>query len=193
MTSAVPVKGTTSGGGGGSGSRWCPTPEQVMLLEGMYRGGLKTPTATQIQQITGRLSIYGKIQGKNVFYWFQNHKARDRQKLRKKLMALYHQHRLYPTHDHHPFLPTLHPQGGGVEDASNCKGMMDNWKVDLPSNQTCKFMCDCPLMSMMMMDNHGTTPYCTRVPPKTLQLFPVTTTDLKDDDDHHQFTITTKP
>lgn len=111
MTS-VPVTVTTTGNGGsssggGGGSRWCPTPEQVMLLEGMYRGGLKTPTATQIQQITARLSIYGKIQGKNVFYWFQNHKARDRQKLRKKLMTLYQQHRLYPTHDH-PFLPPLH-------------------------------------------------------------------------------------
>ncbi|KAJ0926677.1 putative transcription factor homeobox-WOX family [Helianthus annuus] len=102
MTS-VPVRAPTRGGGGGGGSRWCPTPEQVMMLEGMYRGGLKTPTATQIQQITARLSIYGKIQGKNVFYWFQNHKARDRQKLRKKLMVLYQQHRLYPTH-HHPFL-----------------------------------------------------------------------------------------
>ncbi|MFS7903568.1 putative transcription factor homeobox-WOX family [Helianthus anomalus] len=102
MTSVtVPV--TTSGG-----SRWCPTPEQVMLLEGMYRGGLKTPTATQIQQIVSRLSVYGKIQGKNVFYWFQNHKARDRQKLRKKLMALYQQHRLYPPTQDHPFLP-LHP------------------------------------------------------------------------------------
>ncbi|KAJ0809228.1 putative transcription factor homeobox-WOX family [Helianthus annuus] len=102
MTS-VPVPVTKSGGG-----RWCPTPEQVMLLEGMYRGGLKTPTATQIQQIVSRLSVYGKIQGKNVFYWFQNHKARDRQKLRKKLMALYQQHRLYPPTQDHPFLP-LHP------------------------------------------------------------------------------------
>ncbi|KAJ0792065.1 putative transcription factor homeobox-WOX family [Helianthus annuus] len=99
MTS-VPIPATTSGGG-----RWCPTPEQVMLLEGMYRGGLKTPTATQIQQIVSRLSVYGKIQGKNVFYWFQNHKARDRQKLRKKLMALYQQHRLYPPTEDHPFLP----------------------------------------------------------------------------------------
>ena len=110
MTSVVPVKGSTTAGGGGS--RWCPTPEQVMLLEGMYRGGLKTPTATQIQQITARLSVYGKIQGKNVFYWFQNHKARDRQKLRKKLMALYHQHRLFnpSAHDQHSFLPTLNHQ-----------------------------------------------------------------------------------
>jgi Homeodomain len=28
------------------------------------------------------LRQYGKIEGKNVFYWFQNHKARDRQKKR---------------------------------------------------------------------------------------------------------------
>ncbi|KAL8258703.1 hypothetical protein R6Q59_026656 [Mikania micrantha] len=177
MTS-VPV--TTNGSGGRSGgSRWCPTPEQVMLLEGMYRGGLKTPTATQIQQITSRLSIYGKIQGKNVFYWFQNHKARDRQKLRKKLMALHQQHRLYPTLDH-PFLP-LHPIVG-VEDVSTCKPMFNSWKVDLRSDQTCKLMCECPHMTMMQMDHHGSTPYCTRVPPKTLQLFPLTTTYLKEDD-----------
>ncbi|KAK1428770.1 hypothetical protein QVD17_17610 [Tagetes erecta] len=179
MTS-VPVPVNTSRSGGG-GSRWCPTPEQVMLLERMYRSGLKTPSATQIQQITSRLSIYGKIQGKNVFYWFQNHKARDRQKLRKKLMALHHQNRLHPAHDHHPFQTLLHP----VEDVSKCKPMINNnWKIDdLPSDQT--LMCDCPLMTMMLMDHQGTTPYCTRVPPKTLQLFPLTTThDLKQEDDH---------
>ncbi|XP_076900215.1 uncharacterized protein LOC143554318 [Bidens hawaiensis] len=178
MTPLVAVPVTSSGGGGG-GSRWCPTPEQVMLLEGMYRGGLKTPTATQIQQITSRLSIYGKIQGKNVFYWFQNHKARDRQKLRKKLMALYQQHHLYPTHDH-PFLP-LHPVGVG-EDVSKCQPIINNWNVDLPSDQTCKLMCDCPLMTMMLMDHHGTIPNTTRVPPKTLQLFPLNTTDINEDD-----------
>ncbi|XP_071717944.1 WUSCHEL-related homeobox 4-like [Rutidosis leptorrhynchoides] len=196
MTSSPMSMTTTVNGGsgsGGGGTRWCPTPEQVMLLEGMYRGGLKTPTATQIQQITSRLSIYGKIQGKNVFYWFQNHKARDRQKLRKKIMALYQQHRVYPAYDHHPFLPPLQ-KVGGVEDASICKQIINNWKVDLQSNQTnsCKLMFDCPLMSMIMMDhNHGATPQCTREPPKTLQLFPITTTNLKEDNE--QSTITSKP
>ncbi|XP_062017948.1 WUSCHEL-related homeobox 3-like [Rosa rugosa] len=68
-----------------SSSRWCPTPEQLMILEEMYRAGVRTPNASQIQQITAQLSFYGKIEGKNVFYWFQNHKARDRQKLRRKL------------------------------------------------------------------------------------------------------------
>ena len=66
-------------------TRWCPTPEQLMILEEMYRSGVRTPNASQIQQITAHLSFYGKIEGKNVFYWFQNHKARDRQKLRRRL------------------------------------------------------------------------------------------------------------
>ncbi|URE26667.1 PRESSED FLOWER a [Musa troglodytarum] len=55
-------------------TRWCPTPEQLMILEEMYRSGVRTPNASQIQQITARLSYYGRIEGKNVFYWFQNHK-----------------------------------------------------------------------------------------------------------------------
>ncbi|KAJ7950336.1 WUSCHEL-related homeobox like [Quillaja saponaria] len=66
-------------------SRWCPTPEQLMILEEMYKTGVRTPNASQIQHITAQLSLYGKIECKNVFYWFQNHKARDRQKLRRKL------------------------------------------------------------------------------------------------------------
>ncbi|XP_076891064.1 WUSCHEL-related homeobox 1-like [Bidens hawaiensis] len=168
MTSGQARETTTRGGGGG-GSRWSPTPEQVMMLEGMYRGGLKTPTATQIQQITARLSIYGRIQGKNVFYWFQNHKARDRQKLRKKLMVSYQQHRLYPVHDH-TFLP-IHQVTAGVEYSPKCNPMINNWKVD-------QLMCDCQQMTMMM--DH---PYCTKEPPKTLQLFPLTNTDLKEADD----------
>jgi hypothetical protein len=57
-------------------TRWSPTPEQLMILEEMYRGGLRTPNASQIQQITAHLASYGRIKGKNVFYWFQNHKAR---------------------------------------------------------------------------------------------------------------------
>nr|BAJ14112.1 PRESSED FLOWER b [Juncus wallichianus] len=69
-------------------TRWCPTPEQLMILEEMYRNGLRTPNAPQIQQITAHLSCYGRIEGKNVFYWFQNHKARDRQKMRRKLHSM---------------------------------------------------------------------------------------------------------
>lgn len=68
-------------------SRWSPTPEQLLLLEELYRHGKRTPTAQQIQEITAMLRRFGKIEGKNVFYWFQNHKARDKRKRRKLLEA----------------------------------------------------------------------------------------------------------
>ncbi|XP_075479067.1 WUSCHEL-related homeobox 1-like [Primulina tabacum] len=66
-------------------SRWNPTPEQLRTLEELYRRGTRTPSAEQIQHITAKLRRYGKIEGKNVFYWFQNHKARERQKWRRQL------------------------------------------------------------------------------------------------------------
>lgn len=90
-------------------TRWCPTPEQVMILEEMYRSGVRTPNAAQIQQITAHLSFYGKIEGKNVFYWFQNHKARERQKLRRRLCR---HHQLLLLNNHH------HQQAAVSEDVS---------------------------------------------------------------------------
>lgn len=66
-------------------SRWNPTPEQLYGLEEIYRSGTRTPSANQIQQIALKLRRFGKIEGKNVFYWFQNHKARERQKRRQQL------------------------------------------------------------------------------------------------------------
>ncbi|GJN01430.1 hypothetical protein PR202_ga18696 [Eleusine coracana subsp. coracana] len=66
-----------------SGSRWTPTAEQLRILKELYYGcGVRSPTAEQIQRITAMLRQHGKIEGKNVFYWFQNHKARERQKKR---------------------------------------------------------------------------------------------------------------
>ncbi|XP_027337889.1 WUSCHEL-related homeobox 5-like [Abrus precatorius] len=63
--------------------RWNPTTEQVKLLTELFSSGLRTPSTDQIQKISTQLSFYGKIESKNVFYWFQNHKARERQKRRK--------------------------------------------------------------------------------------------------------------
>ncbi|KAH9309113.1 hypothetical protein KI387_037024, partial [Taxus chinensis] len=70
-----------------SGTRWNPTPEQIRILEMFYKGGMRTPNAEQIEHITAQLRQYGKIEGKNVFYWFQNHKARERQKQKRNTMA----------------------------------------------------------------------------------------------------------
>ncbi|CAA7032217.1 unnamed protein product [Microthlaspi erraticum] len=75
--------------GTGSSSRWNPTKDQITLLENLYKQGIRTPSADQIQQITGRLRAYGHIEGKNVFYWFQNHKARQRQKQKQERIAYF--------------------------------------------------------------------------------------------------------
>ncbi|KAL4347305.1 hypothetical protein GQ457_17G026470 [Hibiscus cannabinus] len=73
-------------------SRWNPTPEQLRTLEELYRRGTRTPSADQIQHITAQLRRYGKIEGKNVFYWFQNHKARERQKRRRQMESAQDEH-----------------------------------------------------------------------------------------------------
>ncbi|KAE8718493.1 Protein WUSCHEL [Hibiscus syriacus] len=66
-----------------SSTRWTPTTEQIRILKELYyNNGVRSPSADQIQRISARLRQYGKIEGKNVFYWFQNHKARERQKKR---------------------------------------------------------------------------------------------------------------
>ncbi|CAH8296539.1 unnamed protein product [Eruca vesicaria subsp. sativa] len=75
--------------GTASSSRWSPTKEQITLLENLYKEGIRTPSADQIHQITGRLREHGHIEGKNVFYWFQNHKARQRQKQKQERIAYF--------------------------------------------------------------------------------------------------------
>uniref|UniRef100_J3L5P0 Homeobox domain-containing protein n=1 Tax=Oryza brachyantha TaxID=4533 RepID=J3L5P0_ORYBR len=65
--------------------------------------GLRTPTAEQIQQITARLREHGHIEGKNVFYWFQNHKARQRQKQKQQSFDYFSKLFRRP-----PPLPVLH-------------------------------------------------------------------------------------
>ncbi|OIW14884.1 hypothetical protein TanjilG_30603 [Lupinus angustifolius] len=76
------------------GTRWNPTQEQIGILEMLYKGGMRTPNAQKIEQITEQLSKYGKIEGKNVFYWFQNHKARERQKQKRNTLDLVHSPRM---------------------------------------------------------------------------------------------------
>ncbi|CAL9771671.1 unnamed protein product [Musa acuminata subsp. burmannicoides] len=82
-------KGSSSSSSSPSSSRWNPTKEQISVLEGLYKQGIRTPSAEQIQHITGKLREYGNIEGKNVFYWFQNHKARQRQKQKQESFAYF--------------------------------------------------------------------------------------------------------
>lgn len=86
--------GNGGGGGGTKCGRWNPTAEQVKVLTDLFRSGLRTPSTDQIQRISSQLSYYGKIESKNVFYWFQNHKARERQKRRRVSTAKENHHPL---------------------------------------------------------------------------------------------------
>ncbi|XWS74144.1 hypothetical protein CRYUN_Cryun02cG0190500 [Craigia yunnanensis] len=99
-----------AGSGGTTGnSRWNPTKEQISMLESLYGQGIRTPSADQIQQITSRLKVYGTIEGKNVFYWFQNHKARQRQKQKQENMAYINRylHRTQPVYPPPPAGPNV--------------------------------------------------------------------------------------
>ena len=66
-----------------------PTVQQREMLEGIYRNGMHTPTVKDIETITSRLKNYGRIEGKNVFYWFQNFNASEKQN-RKRTLELSH-------------------------------------------------------------------------------------------------------
>ncbi|KAL3631396.1 hypothetical protein CASFOL_024380 [Castilleja foliolosa] len=92
-------------------TRWNPTPEQLQALEELYRRGTRTPSAEQIQQIAARLRRFGKIEGKNVFYWFQNHKARERQKKRRQLELLAGKKTPHNNNNVHHTLETNHQTG----------------------------------------------------------------------------------
>ncbi|XP_058100061.1 WUSCHEL-related homeobox 3-like [Magnolia sinica] len=151
-------------------TRWCPTPDQLMILEEMYKGGIKTPNAFQIQQITAHLSLYGKIEGKNVFYWFQNHKARDRQKLRR-LSRQQPQQQLpqqNPTHSLHQ---------GGIEEITQVKNFHGQLETSRREGIE-KAAMACQDEWTVMMDVGPTS--CYR-PLKTLELFPIKSTGLKEE------------
>ncbi|KAK2442053.1 WUSCHEL-related homeobox [Trifolium repens] len=79
--------GSVRGSSGTKCGRWNPTIEQVKVLTELFSSGLRTPSTDQIQKISNQLSFYGKIESKNVFYWFQNHKARERQKRRRRVSS----------------------------------------------------------------------------------------------------------
>ncbi|GAV71391.1 Homeobox domain-containing protein [Cephalotus follicularis] len=186
-------------------SRWCPTPEQLMILEEMYRSGIRTPNASQIQQITAHLSYYGRIEGKNVFYWFQNHKARDRQKLRRKLLQEQQQLHYHQFQQHQPNLhlqlqyfespaspfqhlsyynsPSLLPQGVVLHEGAPRQMMNYTWKVDYPEKVDIEksMMRSYDSDWIMMVDMGPPSPCLTRPALETLELFPIKATNLKEE------------
>ncbi|XP_031487821.1 WUSCHEL-related homeobox 3-like [Nymphaea colorata] len=164
-------------------TRWCPTSEQLMILEDMYRGGIRTPNALQIQQITAYLSFYGKIEGKNVFYWFQNHKARERQKLRRKMSMHLHRHfhvdraaaNLGHVKQNQHFFPN-HVQGTS-RSVMNFACKLDN--TGRPEMRRPATVDGTGLKHEWVILELDPASYCR--PLRTLDLFPVTSTGLKEE------------
>ncbi|KAL1536825.1 protein WUSCHEL-like [Salvia divinorum] len=134
------------GGGGGGGktttsflcrqssTRWTPTTDQIRILKDLYyNNGVRSPTAEQIQRISAKLRQYGKIEGKNVFYWFQNHKARERQK--KRFTADIPMHRPpssssapnWKADDHHIYskFPNINSGNFASSSASSAGGLLN--------------------------------------------------------------------
>ncbi|GJN18128.1 hypothetical protein PR202_gb05255 [Eleusine coracana subsp. coracana] len=62
--------------------RWNPRPEQIRILEAIFNSGMVNPPRDEIPRIRLRLQEYGPVGDANVFYWFQNRKARSKNKLR---------------------------------------------------------------------------------------------------------------
>ncbi|KAF7063926.1 hypothetical protein CFC21_070389 [Triticum aestivum] len=118
-------------------ARWTPTKEQVGVLEGLYRQGLRTPTAEQIQQVTARLQKHGPIEGKNVFYWFQNHKARQRQ--RQKQQAFDYFSKQFRRPQPLPVLhrPAAHPSLPPIPLQAPPPHMSSATPPDLPASPAC--------------------------------------------------------
>ncbi|TYH70290.1 hypothetical protein ES332_D05G108100v1 [Gossypium tomentosum] len=192
-------------------SRWCPTTQQLMMLEEVYRSGIRTPNANQIQQITSQLSLYGKIEGKNVFYWFQNHKARERLRLRKKLTKqLQQQQQLYHQLQHNPHflhyldspaspafqhLSCYNPASAnllfqaGIHDEGGKQVTNYTWNIDIPENvDKNKAIMRMYGSDWLMMVDVGLPlsslpcySMISRPPLKTLELFPVTASNLKEE------------
>ncbi|KAL8230924.1 hypothetical protein R6Q57_000702 [Mikania cordata] len=118
------------------GTRWNPTQEQIGILEMLYRGGMRTPNAQQIEQITAQLSKFGKIEGKNVFYWFQNHKARERQKQKRNNLSLNHSPRSIPSSSMINSVPS-NPRGEVVESPyKKCRSWSFELEKDEEDNKT---------------------------------------------------------
>ncbi|XP_062085448.1 WUSCHEL-related homeobox 2 [Humulus lupulus] len=136
-----------------STSRWNPTKEQINLLESLYKQGIRTPSADQIQQITTRLRAFGHIEGKNVFYWFQNHKARQRQKQKQETMAYINRyiHRsprpIFPSNSHPnspnvvcgpyyiPAVPPAHDPSGIIHQPYNKVPLSSSTRLSSPSSE----------------------------------------------------------
>ncbi|RRT41711.1 hypothetical protein B296_00041540 [Ensete ventricosum] len=160
-----------------------------ILRDLYYNNGLRSPNAEQIQRISARLRQYGKIEGKNVFYWFQNHKARERQKKRLTVDITPTTSSSKSSAVVSPGIPTTSRSSG-----SYAVGLSGNDAYDAAASAETSFRQEyCMSGSMSSL---GTTPWrhhclSDRVANtmsrdiETLQLFPINTVKEEHEGEHH--------
>ncbi|XP_047319399.1 WUSCHEL-related homeobox 11-like [Impatiens glandulifera] len=64
-------------------SRWTPKPEQILILESIFNGGMVNPPKEETIRIRKLLEKFGSVGDANVFYWFQNRRSRSRRRQRQ--------------------------------------------------------------------------------------------------------------
>jgi hypothetical protein len=83
--------GSSGGGGRGTGepvrSRWTPKPEQILILESIFNSGMVNPPKDETVRIRKLLERFGAVSDANVFYWFQNRRARSCRRQRQMQAA----------------------------------------------------------------------------------------------------------
>ncbi|XP_051151277.1 WUSCHEL-related homeobox 11-like [Andrographis paniculata] len=68
-------------------SRWAPKPEQILILESIFNGGMVNPPKEETVRIRRLLEKFGAVADANVFYWFQNRRSRLRRRQRQMQAA----------------------------------------------------------------------------------------------------------
>ncbi|KAH9307802.1 hypothetical protein KI387_035713, partial [Taxus chinensis] len=63
-------------------TRWHPKKEQIHVLQGVFDSGVTNPSPHEISRITTELQQFGQLRKSNVYYWFQNRKAKTKKKQR---------------------------------------------------------------------------------------------------------------
>ncbi|KAK4254961.1 hypothetical protein QN277_008029 [Acacia crassicarpa] len=180
--------GRRNNNNGVGGSRWNPTKEQVSLLENLYNQGVRTPTTEEIQQITARLRAFGHIEGKNVFYWFQNHKARQRQKQKQESLAYFNRflHSPPPLFSPAPLCPNVicrpyyvpHSEMGFVAHHQNPKVLLPAGTGIRRMPRNCEAYPQMHQDTVVMSDDHIHAHLKNK---ETLPLFPLQPTGLLED------------
>src|SRR6516165_7679659 len=60
-------------------TRWKPEEAQLRILEEVFRNNVgHSPSTAQILLLTTQLQQYGEVEARNIFFWFENRRRKER-------------------------------------------------------------------------------------------------------------------